>query len=93
MNFETAIARARERMQAHYKLDVWRGLDLSEIETSGAATVLALLATFEHEEQTPEEYARLCRLLADYMEAIGWPLPAEAAPAFAELMCGDIVPC
>lgn len=93
MNFETAIARATERMGAHYKPDMWRGLDLSEIDTSGAATVLALLATFEHEEQPPDEYTRLCKLLADYMEAIGWPVPAEAAPAFAELMCGDVVPC
>lgn len=94
ITFDVAIERARSRLQAHYVPDHWRGLDFGAMTLDCAASACALLAGYatDFEEAPPGELDSLRRQVSECMDALGWPVPVEAAQAFAVLVCGDAEP-
>lgn len=88
--FADGIERARSRLQAHYMPDHWRGLDFGAMTLDCAAVACALLADYSSgETDAPGELDNLCEQVTECMNALGWPVPTEAAQAFALLVCGE----
>ena len=59
-----------------------------------AALTCAVLAGYStgDDEAPPGELENLCQQVEECMGALGWPVPADAAQAFAVLVCGDAKP-
>lgn len=89
--YVVAVERARAWLAALYAPDHYRGLDLGAIDMDNACVACALLADYltGEDEAPPGQLNSLSRQVADSMAALGWPIPPEAAPAFALRVCGD----